>query len=394
MTIGIADLRATVFGGLALFWFGWTAQADDADSSDFHERTIHGWVEDLSSDSYLRRKRATRELIKAGSKAVAPVVDSLQSGELETTQGAMTILQEIAVSESAFMPPPSVDGGKVIVSGAELAWQELNRLARTGGSRAAQAIQAIQDVRDVRRTEAVARLTGAGVFIGMREFVLHALTDDRQLLQIDDGYRGSDELLSLLRWIDQVSYARLRGKAIRKPVLDRVVTMPELKTLALIEGDVDMASLRALGELPRIQNLEFRYVALDGEMVDYLAKLPITISLTLNGTGAPVERVEALQKALPGLQLDFKQGGFLGVKCNDLPRECIINQVVPGSGAEAAGLRSEDVILKVDDKDISRFSDLQAAINAHVPGDQLRIEFRRGTEIRKTSAKLGKQSIP
>lgn len=350
---------------------------------------VETWVADLSSDSYLRRKRATRQLIDAGQVAVNPVVAVLGGGDLETTERALTVLQEIAIDEP-FLPGQASGDDELYGQ----AWQQLNALASTGGSRAARAQQAIAEIRDIRRKQAVDRLGGSGISIGLHEFVFNARSELKRIVQVDENFAGPDTVLPLLQWINRISYARIKGAAIRRPVLEGIVQMPDLQTIAIVEGEIDRESLQVLGGLSKLQHLEFRYVPMSGEMVDYLATLPITVSLTLNGTGAPEERVEALQRALPGLKVEFKQGGFLGVKCFDTPQSCVINEVVAETGAEAAGLIRGDTVLKVDDKTITRFADLQDAINARVPGDTIKIVFRRGSLQRETIARLGKLQEP
>ena len=49
-------------------------------------------------------------------------------------------------------------------------------------------------------------------------------------------------------------------------------------------------------------------------------------------------RYEAMREALPGLTIDHKQGGFLGVTCLDTLDACQISGIVAGGAAEAAGL--------------------------------------------------------
>jgi S1-C subfamily serine protease len=131
---------------------------------------------------------------------------------------------------------------------------------------------------------------------------------------------------------------------------------------------------------------------MSGELVDQLATLPIRVSLTLNGTAAPPQRVEALQQTVPGLEIIFKQGGFLGVQCYDNFNECMINEVLRGQGAERAGLLPGDVVIEVDGKTVKQFKDLQKAIDAHMPGETIKIRYLRGEREFETSALLGKLS--
>lgn len=57
-----------------------------------------------------------------------------------------------------------------------------------------------------------------------------------------------------------------------------------------------------------------------------------------------------------------------------------ISEVAPGSGAEAAGLQTGDVIKKVDEVAIKNFIGLTGYLSAKRPGDQVRIEIDRAGE--------------
>ncbi len=98
-----------------------------------------------------------------------------------------------------------------------------------------------------------------------------------------------------------------------------------------------------------------------------------------------------MRQYLPGLAITHRQGGFLGVTCNTFGvAECRIRTVIDGSAADQAGLQADDVIVGIGDAKVEQFSDLQAEINQHLPGDELLIKFlRHGTE-REVKLSLGK----
>lgn len=374
------------------------ANAGDAVTGEkISKEQITQWVEDLSDDSYLRRKRATMDLSRVGQRAVEPLVAKLDSGDLETTARAISILQEIA-AEAPITPAQSENTAAQSENphpdhgGAQEpnAWDELLRISTLGGSRGTRAQLAVDEIRDVRHQRAIQALSGEGVFIGITEFIIGARSEQKRIVQFNDDFTGSEETLALLQWIDEIEYVRVEGKSIRKDVLEGIVEMPDLKTLALVQGEIDAGELRVLGAISELRRLEFRYVPMSGELIDQLATLPIRVSLTLNGTSAPAERVAALQKTVPGLEIIFKQGGFLGVKCYDNFNECLINEVVRGQGAEKAGLLPGDVVVAVDGKPIKQFKDLQKAIDAHMPGETIKIRYKRAGSERETIAQLGK----
>jgi serine protease Do len=65
-------------------------------------------------------------------------------------------------------------------------------------------------------------------------------------------------------------------------------------------------------------------------------------------------------------------------------------QVSKGSAAEKSGLRSGDVITKVDDIDVTDPQSLTDAVSQHQPGDKIAITFSRDGKVQKDSVVLGK----
>jgi putative serine protease PepD len=73
------------------------------------------------------------------------------------------------------------------------------------------------------------------------------------------------------------------------------------------------------------------------------------------------------------------QHAFLGVLLRDSTSGgAAIQSVRSGTPAAKAGLRSGDVIVKVDGKTISSASQLRGAINTHKPGDHITVTYKRG----------------
>jgi S1-C subfamily serine protease len=169
-----------------------------------------------------------------------------------------------------------------------------------------------------------------------------------------------------------------------------LVRAPDLHTVAIVDAIVDESTLQPLKSMPRIASLEFRYVRLSPELCDMIMALPIRLSLNLMGTGVASEKVDQMRAALPGLAIDYKQGGFLGVVCFDNDQVCQIERIVSGGAAEAAGLIPQDVIVGIGSAKVQRFKDLQAAINQHLPGDEVEVRFVRGSQLKTVSLRLRK----
>ncbi|HEX3486888.1 MAG TPA: PDZ domain-containing protein [Micropepsaceae bacterium] len=69
-----------------------------------------------------------------------------------------------------------------------------------------------------------------------------------------------------------------------------------------------------------------------------------------------------------------------------------IGDVVPGSPAAFAGLKSDDVIVGIDKQQVSSPQDVIALVTSHVPGDRIAVQFldsRKGHRLNTVSVTLG-----
>ena len=338
-------------------------------------RSPQYWVGQLSHDQYLRREMASQQLIELGAEAIPAIVEVLKTGDLETVERAMSVLSEIALAQR-----PDEDGG---------AWGALNQLAaRTSGIRSARAEAAISEVRESRGKQARAALLADGIFVGLTEYMVRSASSQRMTVEIDGTWQGDPATLQWLRWLNGIECARIKETAVRRDVLEWLVQAPDLHTVTIVDATVDESTLEPLKSMSRIASLEFRYVKLTPQICDMITALPIRLSLNLMGTGVAHEKVEQMRAALPGLAIDHKQGGFLGVVCMDSDQACKIDRVVAGGAAEAAGLIPFDVIVGIGTAQVRRFKDLQMAINEHLPGDGIEVRFLRGGQLKTVVLRL------
>ena len=90
------------------------------------------------------------------------------------------------------------------------------------------------------------------------------------------------------------------------------------------------------------------------------------------------------------------QRGILGIKGGNVPREMEISQgvfvseVEAGSGADKAGIKANDVIVKIDNVDIRKFADLTGYINSKRPNDVVQVSVLRDGEKKQMNVKLTK----
>lgn len=81
---------------------------------------------------------------------------------------------------------------------------------------------------------------------------------------------------------------------------------------------------------------------------------------------------------------------MLGVTTESGDEGVEITNVTEESGADKAGLKEGDLILKVDEEKIAKPDDLTKAIRAHKPGDKVKVTYKRDKKEMTTTAELGK----
>ena len=92
----------------------------------------------------------------------------------------------------------------------------------------------------------------------------------------------------------------------------------------------------------------------------------------------------AVQEAILGINIDNSNTDIEGVKISSLSE---------GSGAEIAGLKADDIIMKVNNVKISKFSELRGQLTAKRPGEFVDITVNRNGEFITKKVKLSKKDI-
>jgi len=95
-----------------------------------------------------------------------------------------------------------------------------------------------------------------------------------------------------------------------------------------------------------------------------------------------------IQEQFKGFEMGER--AILGVYENKELNEngLVISSVVPGKGAEAAGLQAGDVVIKVDGKTVTGGVTLRGALDNHKPGDQVTVVYLRDGKTIQTNVAL------
>ena len=106
------------------------------------------------------------------------------------------------------------------------------------------------------------------------------------------------------------------------------------------------------------------------------------------GFAVPVDTVrEVVPKLIDNGEIDR---AYLGLTSGERPATpgALVGTVNPGTPADEAGIRSGDLIVAFDGKKIRNPSDLSLAVLEKQPGDEVKVELKRGGDTRTVTVKL------
>jgi membrane-associated protease RseP (regulator of RpoE activity) len=138
----------------------------------------------------------------------------------------------------------------------------------------------------------------------------------------------------------------------------------------------------------------------------YLIGLPAAIFLVAGLAFAqqpapPPSPDEPLEQ---NFSLLIDDGGFLGIYAENISRENMdryhmsqvrgvgVTQVIKDSPAEKAGLRKDDVILRIDGENVTSVRKLNRVVSELAPDQSVRVTFSRGGSEQEITATIGKRN--
>lgn len=138
--------------------------------------------------------------------------------------------------------------------------------------------------------------------------------------------------------------------------------------------------------------------------IGLLVALILTTGLVIAQQPAPATPPEPPDEPLVNSFSLLTNGGYLGVYAEDINRENMsqyrlsqprgvgITQVVQGSPAEKAGLKKDDVILRLDGENITSVRKLNRLVAEIAPDQSVRVTVSRGGSEQELTATIGKRN--
>lgn len=179
----------------------------------------------------------------------------------------------------------------------------------------------------------------------------------------------------------------------------------------------DMHSIMSVLEQKKVGDEILLTYEREGKIIETKAALkgkPIEGEQPRSAFSGPTPPLPPLPPSLPKCEkiIIQKSGPRLGVNITDLDQEAreslrikkgggvLVTKVIPGSAADKMGLKINDVITKVNGKNIALSSDLKFMLSDFKVGDKIDIEYKRYGKKKKTDAilneyaRIGDDQIP
>ena len=130
--------------------------------------------------------------------------------------------------------------------------------------------------------------------------------------------------------------------------------------------------------------------SMTGSFIGYSFAIPSNIAKKVIEDLMEFGNVQRAILGVNGVELDNELADKLNIENTD---GFYISNVVENSGAQKAGLKAKDIIVKLDHVKISTFSDLNGYISTKKPNDVVDVAFLRNGKMQHANVRLIKQDV-
>ncbi|RZK06999.1 MAG: PDZ domain-containing protein [Flavobacterium sp.] len=156
---------------------------------------------------------------------------------------------------------------------------------------------------------------------------------------------------------------------------------------AVNPGNSGGALVNTRGELVGINTM---ISSMTGSYVGYSFAVPSNITRKIIEDIMEFGNVQRGMLGVEGAELNARISKEFGIEQTE---GFFVNRVNKNSGAEKSGLKKGDVIVKLDNQNISSAADLNSYINTKRPNDKVKVTFLRDEKLMTTSVALSKNDI-
>jgi membrane-associated protease RseP (regulator of RpoE activity) len=183
-----------------------------------------------------------------------------------------------------------------------------------------------------------------------------------------------------LRWLRDLAKITFVGPQVTDQWIESIQEMDELRFIAIKNARVTDQSLRTISRLKSLVFVDLMYSPVTDQGFEQLRELKSVRQIRCFGTKISRAAADRFQLEVADVNVQHKQGAFLGVSCQQPPWPCQVVRVTPDSAAATAGVKEDDIIVQFDGQPVGSFEDLQKLIAVKEVGDSVDIRVARGAE--------------
>lgn len=217
---------------------------------------------------------------------------------------------------------------------------------------------------------------------------------DLATLEMENCTFSADQLEDLAR-LKTVSHFKISKQQNAVDIIKVLTELPNLRGIEISDCELGSRDLSELANCKKLVQIFLTGLEVSAETLQKIESLDRLRYMSMKSCSFDVEAFRDLKKRRSNVTFTTVARAFLGVRgpveFGDADFECKISEVIPGSGADKAGVQIGDVITKINDHDVEVFNDLILYISQHDIGDGLTLEVIRDGEKLKLSAELGKR---
>lgn len=196
--------------------------------------------------------------------------------------------------------------------------------------------------------------------------------------------------------LKQVAQVTVKRQELTVELAASIASINELRMLSLEQVTWGKGAAEKLGDHKLVQALSLNGMTVESEFFDLANRLVNLRQVQMNGCKFSLDQYREFARRNPQLDINVTGRSFMGVRAplSNIPVQfetpsCAISEVVPGSGAEAAGLQAGDEIVSINGEPIKAFQELVLLVSQHDPGKVIEVEYRRNQKLVKAKVKLG-----
>jgi hypothetical protein len=155
---------------------------------------------------------------------------------------------------------------------------------------------------------------------------------------------------------------------------EQLTMFDEVAAVNLVKSNVTDTDIELLLEFPKIQGLSLYGPEMTDAGLLRLQKLSDLHTLMLvNCPKLTAQAIADFQTACPSVSVVRRGNALLGIAGETVPAGCQILTVASGLAAHNAGLRSGDIITKLDDQPVTGYESLTDLLLTRQPGEKIKV---------------------